>query len=134
MLLRTAGFARPHAPWRVPERFWKLYDTENISMPTHRMPPENMPGIAWKQDGFYNATDSSVLLPGILNPLATFATRSMRHAYFAAVSWLDYNIGTVLDGLDSLGLQATTAVVLHGDHGFQLGEHSASSSISCPHK
>jgi hypothetical protein len=95
-----AGFARPHAPWRVPADFWDLYTTEEIEMPLHRLPPvrkrentllaplsccfkevdhlsrqardkheeiqldekcvflqENMPGIAWKQNGFYRAED-----------------------------------------------------------------------------
>ena len=87
--------ARPHAPWRGPQRFWDMYETEKVSMPEHRLPPEDMPGIAWKQNGFYNATDSSLIIPDITVPLSPLDTKSMRHAYFAAVSWLDFNIGTV---------------------------------------
>lgn len=72
-----AGFARPHAPWRVPADFWDLYTTEEIAMPLHRLPPENMPGIAWKQNGFYRAADpTQIILPQItcadvvyLNPI-----------------------------------------------------------------
>lgn len=61
-----AGFARPHAPWRVPADFWDLYTTEEIEMPTHRLPPEDMPGIAWKQNGFYRAADpTEIILPEI---------------------------------------------------------------------
>ena len=43
---------------RVPSDFWDLYQTEDIAMPQHRLPPEDMPGIAWKQDGFYRASDT----------------------------------------------------------------------------
>lgn len=41
----------------------------------------------------------------------------MRHAYYAAVSWLDHNLGTVIDSLESEGLKDNTVVLLHGDHG-----------------
>ena len=41
----------------------------------------------------------------------------MRHAYYAAVSWLDHNLGTVLNGLETEGLKDDTVVLLHGDHG-----------------
>lgn len=37
-----AGFARPHAPWRVPQRFWDLYNTDAIPLPKHRFPPDGM--------------------------------------------------------------------------------------------
>ena len=49
----------------------------------------------------------------------------MRHAYYAAVSWLDHNLGTVLDSLEAEGLKDNTVVLLHGDHGWQLGEHDS---------
>ena len=120
-----SGFARPHAPWRVPQRFWDLYETAAIPLATHQLPPQNMPGIAWQQDGFYNATDGEVFLPNVTVPLDAAVQRLMRHAYYASVSWTDHQIGRVLGELDALGLAADTAVVLHGDHGWQLGEHNS---------
>ena len=117
-----AGFARPHAPWRVPKRFWDLYKDEEVAPPVHRLPPNGMPGIAWYSQGFYNAADGKVYMPNITQPVDAWATQQMRHAYQAAVSFLDHNIGLVLDTLDeSLGLAKDTVVVFHGDHGFQLG-------------
>ena len=38
-----AGFARPHAPWRVPQRFWDLYNSSSIPLATHKLPPNGMP-------------------------------------------------------------------------------------------
>eukprot|EP01047_Picozoa_sp_COSAG01_P005331 COSAG01_NODE_181_length_22873_cov_12.951392_9_plen_364_part_00 len=115
-----AGFARPHAPWRVPQQFWDLYRTEDIPMPQHRLPPEDMPGIAYKQDGFYRANDTQIIMANITSPLSEWDTKSMRHAYYAAVSWMDHCVGKVLDGLESLGLKDDTIVLLHGDRAWPL--------------
>ena len=38
------GFARPHTPWRVPQRFWDLYTTEDIALAEHKLPPADSPG------------------------------------------------------------------------------------------
>lgn len=46
-----SGFARPHAPWRVPLRFWEMYNTSNVFPPENKYPPGGMPGIAWHQQG-----------------------------------------------------------------------------------
>ena len=46
-----AGFARPHAPWRVPQRFWDMYNSSSIKLAKHKLPPTDMPGIAYQQDG-----------------------------------------------------------------------------------
>lgn len=48
----------------------------------------------------------------------------MRRGYYAAVAWVDYNIGKVLDELDDLELTDDTVVILFGDHGWHLGERS----------
>lgn len=80
-----AGFARPHAPWRVPQRFWDLYTDDNIALATHKLPPHGMPGIAWHQQGFYTP-DGKIHCPEINTPIDDTTARGMRHAYQAAVS------------------------------------------------
>ena len=120
-----SGFARPHAPWRVPKRFWDLYEDDEIALAEHQLPPIDMPGVAWHRQGFFNATDGSPHVPSVNVPLPVAIQREMRHAYYSAVSWLDHQIGTVLKELDTLGLTDTTIVLLHGDHGWQLGEHNS---------
>ena len=120
-----SGFARPHAPWRIPQRFWDMYRTEDIPLPRHRLPPTNMPGIAWFPLNFYNSSNGWVFPLTITSPLDLWAQRHMRHAYYAAVSFLDFEVGRVLDELDALRVADRTAVVFHGDHGWQLGEHNS---------
>jgi arylsulfatase A-like enzyme len=58
-------------------------------------------------------------MPTITKPMDDWAARQMRHAYMASVSWLDHQIGRVLQELNVLGLENETMVVLHGDHGWQ---------------
>ena len=121
--LSLSPLFRPYshsAPWRVPKRFWDLYDDDEIALAKHQLPPTDMPGVAWHQQGFYNATDGSPHVPSVNVPLPVAIQREMRHAYYSAVSWLDHQIGTVLKELDTLGLTDSTIVLLHGDHGWQV--------------
>src|SRR5581483_3093572 len=48
--------------------------------------------------------------------------REMIRAYWASLTWVDWNVGRVLDELDRLGLRENTIVILWGDHGYHLGE------------
>ncbi len=120
-----AGFARPHAPWRVPARVWDKYNDVEMPVAKRQLPPNNMPGIAWHQQGFYNSTDNTLYVPNITHPIEQSVQRAMRQAYYAAVSWMDEQIGRVLDKLEALNLADSTVVLIHGDHGWQLGEHNS---------
>jgi len=57
-------------------------------------------------------------------PIKDEVARFWRHGYYAAVSYVDSNIGKVLTALDDLGLADDTVVLMIADHGYQLGEHS----------
>jgi arylsulfatase A-like enzyme len=57
--------------------------------------------------------------------LDTADARRLKHGYYAAVSYVDAQVGRLLDALDELGLAENTIVVLWGDHGWKLGEHNS---------
>ena len=120
----AAGFYKPHVPWVMPQRFWDMY--ENVSIPAvlHRNRPINSPYIAYHNQGFFLDTNGTKYLP-MPTPFPLEIQEEARRAYMAAVSWVDSQIGRVLDTLESMGLANDTLVVLFGDHGFQLGEHDS---------
>ncbi len=77
--------------------------------------PRNVPAIALH--------DGRELLGAFPEGLTDEQVRTLRHGYYAATSYVDAQIGKVLDELDRLGLREKTVVVLWSDHGFHLGEH-----------
>lgn len=105
------GFHKPHMPFEYPVENHDLYPL--VKPPAHPLPPTGMPLVAWHEGNFNNSWDKPCPSPDVI---------AFRRAYYAAVTFTDSNIGSLLAELDDLGLTATTAVVVMGDHGWQLGE------------
>jgi len=103
--------ARPHLPWAVPKEYYDLYPAAaEIAAPTHPEVPKGMYPMAWHAipgPGF--PTQWNVSLPGN-------SSRANRRAYYAAVSFLDHQVGIVLAELQQLGFANNTLVVFHSDH------------------
>ena len=97
-----------------------MYDDKSIPNVLHRNRPLNSPDIAFHNQGFYLDTNGTKYVP-MPEPFPLVIQQEARRAYMAAVSWVDSQIGRVIDALDSMGLSNDTLVVLFGDHGFQLG-------------
>ncbi len=117
----AVGFARPHLPFSVPKHYWQLYDEDALPLPEPNNRPEGAPAYAVK---YGDEISQYVPLPERVTaePFADSLTRKLIHGYYAGVSYVDAQIGKVLDGLDASGLAENTVVVLWGDHGYLLGE------------
>ncbi|MFG0267628.1 MAG: sulfatase [Rhodopirellula sp. JB055] len=116
----AAGFARPHLPFSAPQKYWDLYDPDSLPMPEHETLPVDAPKVAGKRGG-----EISNYKPVPTQPNAEFSDdlkRNLIHGYYASVSYVDAQIGKVIDELDRLELSENTIVVLWGDHGFHLGD------------
>ncbi len=116
----AVGFWKPHAHFNAPKKYWDLYDREKIPAAANPDPPANVPEIA-----LHNGREicrSFKERPGG-RPTATDAL-ALRHGYFANTSYMDAQVGNVIDELDRLGLRENTIIILWSDHGFHLGEHS----------
>lgn len=116
----AVGFWKPHSPFNAPKRYWDLYDGVTILPPDPALPPRDVPPIALH--------DSREILrafadraSGVPTPDETLA---LRRAYYAAISYLDTQMGKVLDALDAEGLRDNTIVVFWSDHGYHLGEQT----------
>jgi arylsulfatase A-like enzyme len=117
------GFFKPHLPFNAPAKYWDLYDESKIELTPSPDIPENVNKASLHKSGEFNsylAGDENATLE---KPLSDAYARKVRHAYFAAVSYVDAQIGKVLDELERLGLSDNTIVVVWGDHGWQLGDH-----------
>jgi arylsulfatase A-like enzyme len=115
----AVGFARPHLPFSSPQRYWDLYDPEQFAAPATEKTPEGAPKVAGKTNGElanYKPVPNSGEVDAALRTQLT-------HGYYASVSFVDAQIGKVLDELDRQQLTDNTIVVLWGDHGFHLGDH-----------
>jgi iduronate 2-sulfatase len=117
--LIVAGFARPHLPFSVPEQYWQLYDPASLPTPAFHEPPRGAPRVADKTNGEL-ANYDPIPESGQVDPKLRL---QLIHGYYASVSFVDAQIGKVLDELDRQQLSANTIVVLWGDHGFHLGDH-----------
>ncbi len=109
------GFWKPHLPFNPPKKYWDLYDPTHISLPANPDRPIDVPEIA-----LHNGRE---LLGSKGLQLTDDEVRELRHGYYAAISYLDAQVGKVLDELDRLELAERTIIVFWSDHGFHLGEH-----------
>ncbi|ARV16851.1 hypothetical protein BTO07_06705 [Polaribacter sp. SA4-12] len=119
----ATGFHKPHLPFVVPEKYWDMYPIETITLPEFQKTPEGAPYYAtqpsWELRGGYAdfTKDYSV-------PISEAKQKKLIQGYYASVSFIDTQIGLVIDELDRLGLRENTVIVLWGDHGWHLGDHN----------
>jgi len=115
----AVGFHNPHVPWIAPKRYWDLYRPEDIPLPDNSYPPKNAPAFAARTgaDFFWygNTPKDRVVTPKF--------GRKCLHGYLAAVSYIDAQVGRLLDALAETGRENDTLVILWGDHGYYMGEH-----------
>jgi iduronate 2-sulfatase len=112
----AVGFWKPHSPFNAPKKYWDLYRRDEIPMPRHSNWPIDAPKIAFH--------DSREIL-GSGNKTTRLSAewiREIRHGYLANISYMDAQIGKVLDELQRLKLDQKTIIVFWSDHGYHLGE------------
>ena len=114
----AVGFNKPHLPFYAPRKYFELYTTQNFELPTISSLPKNAPSIASNRK-VLRAWQDIPTNP----PLSDEKTLELIRAYAANISYVDTQVGRVLDHLDELNLTESTIIVFCGDHGFQLGEH-----------
>ncbi|MYB65427.1 sulfatase-like hydrolase/transferase [Candidatus Poribacteria bacterium] len=107
----SVGFYKPHLPFNVPTKYYDLYDSPII---------ENVPDV------FIHPLHEMVVysdMPSEGGKLSKEKTLELIRGYAASTSFMDAQVGRVLDHLDELGLTDKTVIVFVSDHGFHLGEH-----------
>ncbi len=114
----AVGFFKPHLPFNAPKKYWDLYDPAVFDFQEHPAPIDGAPEIAYhthRELGGYRDIPAD-------ERMSAEQSRVLRHGYYACVSYIDAQVGRLLETLERLGLHDNTIVVLWGDHGFALGE------------
>jgi len=112
----AVGFHKPHVPLKAPQEYFDLYKAEELPLPPDFANEPTLPAGADLRNTRRN-------LDLFADRAFTAAeARAALHAYYACVSYMDAQLGRVLDELDRLGLASNTLIVLWGDHGWHLSE------------
>jgi len=121
----AVGFVKPHLPFVAPKKYWDLYQPTAFKLAEFRTPPEGAPSYAPQFGGelrqYRDIPESG--------PLDDDLQRTLIHGYHAATSYMDAQLGRIVDELDRLDLARNTIILLWGDHGWHLGDHG----IWCKH-
>lgn len=109
----TVSMTHPHDPYTITRPFWDLYRDEDIPMPANVPRQDELDAHSQRLLKVYDLWDK---------PLPNEKIRDARRAYFGACSYIDHNVGRLMQTLEDCGLADDTIVVFSGDHGDMLGE------------
>lgn len=115
--------SRPHTPLIAPKQYIDMYNPAEIPDPP--APPETLVNFPYPKRALGGNPDIFTLR----QPTKQQAKEAIA-AYYACLSFVDDNVGMVLDALKESGLDKTTIVIFLGDHGFHLGDHGFWSKYS----
>jgi len=117
------GFFKPHLPFNAPKKYWEMYDESQLATSPSPTIPINVNPASLHESGEFNGGyklgDENASLS---KPVSDAYARKLRHAYYAAISYIDAQVGQVLAELKKSGLAKNTIIVLWGDHGWHLGD------------
>jgi iduronate 2-sulfatase len=117
----AVGFHKPHLPFSAPLHYWNLHDRASfVTVPNPEAPSDQLPLAVVSSmpelRGYRDIPDHG--------PIPAEKAAELRHGYYACISFIDAQVGLLLDELERSGAAANTLVVLWSDHGFHLGERA----------
>jgi len=107
----AVGFFRPHTPYVAPKKYFDLYDPGKIQLAKE------------KENDLADVPEAALFTKPSHWGLGEADRRDAQRAYYAVISFMDAQVGRVLDALDRLKLRDNTIIVLWSDHGYNLGQH-----------
>ncbi|MCE7062039.1 sulfatase [Dyadobacter sp. CY343] len=107
----AVGFYRPHSPYVAPQKYFDQYPLANIPL------PKEIPG------DLDDIPEAAIFTKPPHWGLDESQRREALRAYYATISFIDAQVGRVLDALDKLKLTDKTIIVLWSDHGYNVGQH-----------
>ncbi|XP_072040100.1 iduronate 2-sulfatase-like [Amphiura filiformis] len=121
----AVGYHKPHIPLKYPQEFRDLYPLDSIDIAPDIHLPQKVPPVAWNPwtDVREREDIAALNVSFPYGPMPLEYHYLIRQSYYAAVTYIDYQVGRLLAGLEESGFAKNTIVLFVGDHGWQLGEH-----------
>ena len=115
----AVGFKKPHLPFTAPQKYWDLYQKDTLPKAPLTTPPENTPD--WIMYNFSELRGySDINGKGSVSPAKT---AELRHGYYACVSYVDAQVGRIIQTLKEKNLYDNTVIILWSDHGWKLNDY-----------
>ncbi|XP_075959418.1 iduronate 2-sulfatase isoform X3 [Anarhichas minor] len=115
----AVGFHKPHIPFRIPREYLSLYPIDEMALAPDPDVPTRLPPVAYNPWMDVRRRDDvqklNISFP--YGPIPKDFQLRIRQHYYAAVSYMDAQVGRLLGALDALGLSDSTVVVFTSDHG-----------------
>ncbi len=118
----AVGFFKPHLPFNAPKKYWDLYKESDIPLTPSPSIPKNVSKASLNESGEFNQYKLGEEEASLEKPVSDAYARKLKHAYYAAVSYSDAQVGKVLAELKQSGLDKNTIVIFWSDHGWHLGD------------
>lgn len=112
------GFKKPHLNFVAPKKYWDLYKRDEIPMATQTQAPEGGAAMGLHPSFELRARQG---IPKI-GPIDEELGRTLKHGYLACMSYIDAQIGMMLEALEEAGVRENTIIILWTDHGWHLGD------------
>lgn len=118
--LMFVGLSKPHLPFNAPKKYWDMYDENKFEIPSKEKPNNAYPLALskWGELKAYHGIPDTDMLDDDL-------TKTLIHGYHACISYIDAQIGKVMQTLEDLDLRKNTMIVFMSDHGYKIGEYGA---------
>lgn len=121
----SVGFYKPHLPFNAPEKYWKMYNRDSIVMSAAPDKPKHAPRNPWHGSGELRKFSGIPQAANLwVQNVPRNLTRTLTHGYYAATTYVDAQLGRIIDKLKSLSLAENTMVILISDHGYNLADHT----------
>jgi len=116
------GFFKPHLPFNSPDTYWDLYTQDSIHISPNPFIPHNVNIKSLHESSEFNQYELGDEKAGLDHPVSDAYARKLRQAYYACVSYIDQQIGMLIDEIHALDLDENTIIIVWGDHGWHLGD------------
>lgn len=109
----AVGFYRPHSPYIAPIKYFDMYPLNSITLPKDIMADTlKYPKMAYNGNNPYK-----------FNSMTNLKRKQITQAYYAAISFMDAQVGKIINALKENDLYNNSIIVFTSDHGYALGEH-----------